>query len=70
MPRTIAPQRRHKRYVSPLARTELFAGDSGVRVNLSIRLWPHNPMELTVHSVGILGCSWRFLLWAAAYHKG
>jgi hypothetical protein len=27
---------------------------------------PNNPLELTAHSAGFVGYSWRFFLWAAA----
>jgi hypothetical protein len=30
---------------------------------------PNNPLELTAHSAGFVGYSWRFLLWAAAQRK-
>ena len=30
---------------------------------------PNNPVELTAHSAGFLGCPWRCRLWAAA-HRG
>jgi hypothetical protein len=30
------------------------------------QLGPNNPLELTAHSAGFVGYSWRFLLWAAA----
>jgi hypothetical protein len=30
---------------------------------------PNNPLELTAHSAGFVGYSWRFLLWAAAQRE-
>jgi hypothetical protein len=30
---------------------------------------PNNPLELTAHSAGFVGCSRRFLLWAAAQRE-
>jgi len=30
---------------------------------------PNNPLELTAHSAGLWGYSWRFLLWAAAQRE-
>lgn len=32
-------------------------------------LAPNNPLELTAHSAGFVGCSWRFPLWAAAQRE-
>jgi hypothetical protein len=29
----------------------------------------NNPLELTAHSAGFCGYSWRFLLWAAAQRE-
>ena len=29
----------------------------------------NNPLELTAHSAGFVGYSWRFLLWAAAQRE-
>ena len=30
---------------------------------------PSNPVELTAHSAGFLGCPWRYRLWAAAHRE-